>query len=145
MLLAVRRLVLFSLLALVIACESSAEFPVPSGPPLQVALDPQFTFYTEGTWALDGFSEELALQLAKYNMKVVDRRTAPPLVAEINLGVWGNRHVVDVYVVRDGDRAYAGRVSVPDLALPTLDASARLVAPLVARSAWHLGGNVPAR
>jgi hypothetical protein len=120
------------------ACESRPAFPVPAGPPLEVALDPQFRFYTMGTWALDNFAGELAVQLRKYNMVVVDRRAAPHLVAEIDLGVLANPHAIDVYLVRDGARAYAGRVRVPDLSPTTLDVSAQLVAPLIARPAWGL-------
>jgi len=126
------------------ACESSAAFPVPGGPPLPVAIDAQFRFYTMGTWAIDGFDEELAAQLRKYNMVVVDRRAAPHLVAEINLGVLANPQAIDVYLVRDGARAYAGRVRVPDLSPTTLEASAQLVAPLIARRAWSYTSPPPA-
>jgi len=122
------------------ACDSPPAFPVPAGPPLAVALDAQFRFYTLGTWALDSFDEELATQLRKYNMVVVKPQAAPHLVAEINLGVAANPQAIDVYLVRDGERAYAGRVRVPDLAPSTLDVSAQLVAPLIARQAWRLGG-----
>jgi hypothetical protein len=122
------------------ACESAPALRVPSGPPLPVALDAQFRFYTMGTWALDSFDEELASQLGKYNMAVVKGQPAPHLVAEINLGVAANPQAIDVYLVRDGERAYAGRVRVPDLAPSTLDVSAQLVAPLIARQAWRLGG-----
>jgi hypothetical protein len=59
-------------------------------------------------------------------------------VAEINLGVLGNGQAIDVYLVRDGARAYAGRVRVPDLAPLTLDVAAQLVAPVIARPAWGL-------
>ncbi|HEY5239909.1 MAG TPA: hypothetical protein VIJ22_00525 [Polyangiaceae bacterium] len=122
------------------ACDSAPAFPVPAGPPLAVAVDAQFRFYTLGTWALDSFDEELATQLRKYNMVVVDPRAAPHLVAQIDLGVEANPHAIDVYVVRDGQRAYAGRVRVPDLSPSTLAVSAQLVAPLIARQAWRLGG-----
>ena len=123
-----------------VACDSPPAFPVPGGPPLPVALDTQFRFYTMGTWVLDGFDQELATQLRKYNMVVVDRKAAPHLVAEVNLGVLANPHAIDVYLVRDGARAYAGRGNVPDLSPTTLDVAAQLVAPVIARPAWWLAG-----
>jgi hypothetical protein len=126
-----------------VACDSRAAFPVPEGPPLQIALDVQFRFYTMGTWAIDNFDEELGTQLRKYNIVVVDRRAAPHVVAEIDLGVLANGQAIDVYLVRDGARAYAGRVRVPDLSPTTLDVSAQLVAPVIARPAWGLA--VPAK
>jgi hypothetical protein len=134
---------LFLLFLTAAACDSPPAFPVPAGPPLAIAVDAQFRFYTLGTWAKDSFDEELAVQLRKYNMVVVDRRAAPHLVAEIDLGVLANPHAIDVYLVRDGARAYAGRVRVPDLSPTTLEVSAQLVAPLLAKPAWGLAG--PAR
>ena len=125
------------------ACGSEPAFPVPAGPPLPVALDAQFRFYTMGTWAIDSFDDELASQLRKYNMVVVDRRAAPHLVAEIDLGVLANPNAVDVYLVRDGART-VGRVRVPDLAPTTLEASAQLVAGL-ARNGRGLGNPDPLR
>jgi hypothetical protein len=129
---------LLLLLFTAVACESPPAFPVPGGPPLPVALDTQFRFYTLGTWAKDSFDEELATQLRKYNMVVVDRKAAPHLVAEIDLGVLANGQAIDVTLVRDGTRAYAGRVNVPDLSPTTLDVAAQLVAPVIARPAWGL-------
>jgi hypothetical protein len=126
------------------ACESGPAFPVPGGAPLPVALDPQFRWYTLGTWTLQSFDEELATQLSKYNMVVVPRKAQQHLVAEINLGVGANPRAIDVYLVRDGEREYAGRVRVPDLSPTTLDASAQLIAPVLARRAWNLGGPAPA-
>jgi hypothetical protein len=127
------------LLAPLFGCESPPPaFPVPEGPPIHVALDVQFVGYTLGTWVIDEFSDALAEQLAKYNVKVVGKKAAADYLAEINLGVWGNRHAIDVYVVHDGQRRPAGRVNVPDLSWTTLDVSAQLVAPLIARQAWGL-------
>jgi hypothetical protein len=151
-----------SLLALVpaLACESAPAFRAPSGPPIAVALDVRFVRYTLGQWAVDGFDESLEEQLAKYNVKVVDARAAPTFVALIDLGVPGNRRAIDVYLSRDdqpevppqvGRRPeghtrteLAGRVWVTDLSQTTLEASAQLVAPLIARKAWGLdqGGEV---
>ena len=121
-----------------VACDSPPAFPAPGGPPLRVALDVQFRVYTMGTWAIDSFDEELATQLRKYNMVVVDRKTEPQLIAEVDLGVLANPHAIDVYLRHNGERAYAGRVRVPDLSTTTLDVAAQLVAPLIARPAWGL-------
>ena len=121
-----------------VACDSPPAFPAPGGPPLRVALDTQFRVYTMGTWAIDSFDEELATQLRKYNMVVVDRKTEPQLVAEVDLGVLANPNAIDVYLRRNGERRYAGRVRVPDLSTTTLDVAAQLVAPLIARPAWGL-------
>jgi hypothetical protein len=133
------RLPALLLLALTpVACESQPAFPVPAGPPIPVVIDAQFPVYTMGTWRTDEFTDELARQLAKYNMRVVPRGSEPHLIAAINLGLWNNYHAVDVYLARDGEPEFAGRVRVPDLAPTTLDASARLVAPLIARRAWGL-------
>ena len=122
------------------ACESPPVFHTPGGPPLPVAVDAQFRDWTLGTWALRNFDEELGAQLAKYNMVIVPRKPAQHLVAEINLGVPGNWQAIDVYLVRDGEREYAGRVRVPDLSPTTLDVSAQLLAPVIARRAWNLKG-----
>ena len=47
----------------VAACDVPRAFVAPGGPPLPVVLDAQFRYATLGTWALDGFDEELATQL----------------------------------------------------------------------------------
>jgi hypothetical protein len=130
---------LLLLLAPLLACESPPAFSTPGGPPLAVALDARFPFDTLGMWRLDDFDAELATQLAKYNLRVVDARTAPRLLAEINLGVPGNFQAIDVYLVRDGRRTPAGRIHMTDLSPTTLEASAQLVAPVIARAAWGLG------
>ena len=118
--------------------EPPPAFPVPGGRAKTVALDAKFVVYTEGTWVLDEFDRELADQLVKYNLKVVGKTPAPDLVAEINLGIWGNRHAIDVYLARNGDESFAGRVGVPDLSWTTLDAAAEPVAQVIARKAWGI-------
>ena len=120
------------------ACESGPAFAVPAGPPIPVALDVEFPFYTMGTWALDEFKEELGRQLAKYNMRVVPHGPEAHRIAAINLGLWNNHQAIDVYLSHDGEPEFAGRVRVPDLAMTTLDASTQLIAPLIARRAWGL-------
>jgi hypothetical protein len=125
---------LIAFVALLIGCESRPAFQVPRGPAVPIALDVSFARYTEGRWALDEFEGELTLQLAKYNFQVVDRKTKPDLVARVDLGLLGYRQAVDVYLVQAGTREYAGRVRVPDLSMPTLDAATPLVAEVVARA-----------
>lgn len=120
-------------------CESPPAFPVPQGPPQELALDVEFARWTMGTWSLDEFDEELATQLAKYNIRVVDPRARPRLVAHVELGLLGYRQAIDVDVVRDGVARRAGRVRVPDLSMTTLDAAAPLVAAVVARAVWMPG------
>ena len=136
-----------ALLALVVAlscaCESGPAFPVPAGPPQAIALDVEFAHWTLGRWAIDNFDEELATQLAKYNLHVVDRRSAPRLVARIDLGLPGYRQAIDVDLVRDGLRGRAGRVRVPDLQETTLDVAAQLVAQVIARAVWMPAAPVP--
>jgi len=119
-------------------CESKPAFQAPAGPPARVALDVRLPVDTIGTWTTDRFSQELALQLAKYNVVVVGRHEVAPTVARVDLGLWGYRSAIDVYVERDGSKTYAGRVVLPDTTQSTIEASAQLVAPLVARDAWGL-------
>lgn len=94
----------------------------------------RFAHWTLGTWALDNFDEELATQLAKYNIRVVDGKTRPRLVARVDLGLLGYRQAVDVALLSWGNREGTGRVLVPDLSPTTLDAAAPLVAAVVARA-----------
>jgi hypothetical protein len=119
-----------------VGCESKPAFQVPAGPPARVALDVRLPIDTVGTWTTDQFSQELATQLAKYNVVVVHRGATAPMVARVNLGLWGYRTAIDVYVEHDGTREHAGRVVVPDTSLVTMEASAQLVAPIVARNVW---------
>lgn len=137
------RLLLALVLAFALGCESPAAFPVPAGPPIPMALDVELPVYTLGTWYLQGFSESLAIELMKYNIRVVDKRAAPKTVAIINLGLLGYHQAVDVYLSRDGETTAAGRVHVPDLSETTIEIAAQLVAQVLARSAWGLGESAP--
>jgi hypothetical protein len=137
------RLALALVLVFALGCESPAAFPVPAGPPIPMALDVKLPCYTLGTWLLQGFSESLAIELAKYNIRVVDNREAPKAVAVINLGLYGYRQVIDVYLTRDGQTIPAGRVHMPDLSETTVEMAAQLVAQVVGRSAWGLGEPAP--
>jgi hypothetical protein len=133
-----RLVALLVLVLTVVACESGPAFAVPAGPPIPVALDVKFPVYTMTTLTIDEFSDELGRQLAKYNMRVVPRGPEAHLLAAINLGLWNNHQAIDVYLSHDGEPEFAGRVRVPDLAPTTLDASAQLVAPIIAQRAWGL-------
>src|SRR5258708_14985574 len=73
-------------LALAGSCDPPPAFPVPSGPPRAIALDVRLPVYVLGRWTIDGFSETLRLELAKYNITVVQRRSPEPIVARIDLG-----------------------------------------------------------
>jgi hypothetical protein len=127
---------LYLAVALFCACESRPAFSAPPGPPASVALDVELAHWTLGRYAIDSFEQALRDELAKYNIRVVDRRTAPSLVARIDLGLPGYRQAIDVDLVHDGVRASAGRVRVPDLQETTLDVAAELVAAMIARAVW---------
>jgi hypothetical protein len=138
------RLVLMVVLAVGLGCgESPPAFRVPAGPPIPMALDVRLPVDTLGTWIVQGFSESLAIELAKYDIRVVDRRAAPRDVAVVNLGLLGYRQAIDVYLTRDGETTRLGRIHVPDVSETTLDAAAQLVAQVLARSAWGLGKTTP--
>jgi hypothetical protein len=130
--------------ALFCACESQPAFPVPPGPAATVALDVELAHWTLGRYAIDSFEQALGDELAKYNIRVVDPRTRPRLVARINLGLPGYRQAIDVDLVRDGASTPAGRVRVPDLQETTLDVAAQLVAAVIARAVWMPPGQPPA-
>jgi hypothetical protein len=130
----------FSWLALSLACgcDTPPAFPAPSGPAREIALDVQLPVYVLGTWVVDGFSETLRLELAKYNITVVSRRLRPGVVALIDLGHFTYRdwQEVDVALVHDHETTPLGRVRVPDLSMTTLDVAAQPVAALIARWIW---------
>jgi hypothetical protein len=125
--------------------ESPPAFPVPAGPPIPMALDVRLPVDTLGTWIVQSFSESLTIELAKYDIRVVDRRAMPRAVAVVNLGLLNYRRAIDVYLTRDGETTRAGRVHVPDVSEATFDAAARMVAQVLARSAWGLGTSPPDR
>ncbi len=79
-----RALLLLVALALAWGCDTPPVFSVPSGPPRAIALDVRLPVDVLGTWTVDGFSQTLRLELAKYNIKVVDRRSRPGVVALID-------------------------------------------------------------
>jgi hypothetical protein len=127
----------FVLFALVLACgcDSRPVFPVGMGDRARVAIDAHYPVYVMGTWSIDGFKESLGLELAKYNVEIVDRRDAPDLVVFVDIGHWQYLEVIDVDVIRRDERIRAGRVRVPDLAQTTLFAAAQPVAAIIAQEA----------
>jgi hypothetical protein len=133
-----RPALLVAALTIVAACSNGAAFPVPNGPPRAIALDVQLPLWVLGRWTIDGFSETLRAELAKYNVVVVDRRASPAGVAIVDLGRWTYRdwQEVDVAVVDRGETTPLGRLRVPDLSMTTLDVAAQSVAALLARWVW---------
>jgi hypothetical protein len=130
--------------ALFCGCESQPAFSAPPGPPASVALDVELAHWTLGRYAIESFEQALGDELAKYNIRVVDLRTTPRLVARIDLGLPGYRQAIDVDLVHDGVRASAGRVRVPDLQEMTLNVAAQLVAAVIARAVWMPSATGPA-
>jgi hypothetical protein len=128
----------WALLTLVAGCAAPPAFPVPEGSRKRIALDVQLPVAVLGTWTTDGFRETLRLELAKYNVAVVDRRQSPDAVALIDLGRWtyGSWQEIDVGLDEDGHVAALGQIRVPDLSMTTTDVAAQTVAELIARRLW---------
>ena len=128
---------LWVVLAFSFGCaQPTPEFPAWSGPPKPIALDVQLPVYVLGRWTVDSFSETLTLELARYNIAVVDRRSAPKIIALIDLGRWTYRswQEIDVSLARAGETIPVGRVHVTDLSTSTLDVAAQSVALLIAKA-----------
>ena len=135
---------LWVVLAFSFGCaQPTPEFPVWSGPPEAIALDVQLPVYVLDRWTVDSFSETLTLELARYNIAVVDRRSAPKIIALIDLGRWTHRswQEIDVGLARGGETISVGRIRVTDLSTSTLDVAAQSVALLIAKA---IGTNEPA-
>jgi hypothetical protein len=133
----VRLAPLWVVLAFSFGCtKPTPEFPCGSGPPKPIALDVQLPVYVLGRWTVDSFSETLTLELARYNIAVVDRRSAPRIIALIDLGRWTYRswQEIDVGLARAGETIPVGRVDVTDLSTSTLDVAAQSVALLIAKA-----------
>jgi hypothetical protein len=125
-------------LALVGSCNTPPTFPVPSGPAKTIGLDVTLPVYVSGTWLVDEFSEALGLELAKYNIRVVDRRSRPGTVALIVLGrlTYREWQEIDVTLAQNSTTTQLGRIRLPDLSMTTIDVAAQLAAPLIARRIW---------
>ncbi len=133
-----RALLLLVALALAWGCDTPPVFSVPSGPPRAIALDVRLPVDVLGTWTVDGFSQTLRLELAKYNIKVVDRRSRPGVVALIDLGRLTYRawQEIDVAVAHDDKTTPLGRIALTDTSMTTFDVAAQSVATLIARWIW---------
>jgi hypothetical protein len=138
-----RALPLLFLLVLLAACESRPAFPPPEGREATIALDVEFARWTLDRWSQDGFGATLTEELAKYNIKVVDRHKQPSYVARIDLGLWAYRNAVDIYLLRGEEYARLPRVMVPDLQTTTLDVAAQLIAAVIAKGVWSEERDVP--
>jgi hypothetical protein len=117
-------------LALLAGCAEPPATRVPTSGPFPIAVDEQ-----RPVWTLERLSNNPALrmELERRNMTVVAPAQARA-VAQIDLGVWGDHHVVDVYLARDGRRSCLARIRIPDQGMTTLDVTAGWVAELVARA-----------
>jgi hypothetical protein len=126
-------------LALASSCDSPPAFPPPSGPPRAIALDVRLPVYVLGRWTIDGFSETLRLELAKYNITVAERRSHESIVARIDLGrvTYRQWQEIDVALAHDDETTLLGRIQVPDLSMTTLDVAAQSVATLIAKWIWR--------
>jgi hypothetical protein len=134
----VRIAAVWGLLSLLVSCAAPAAFPVPEGPPKRVALDVELPVDVLGTWTTSGFTETLRLELAKYNIAVVDRSQLPDATVLVDLGRWTYRswQEIDVALDDDGKAETLGRIRVPDLSTTTTDVAAQIVATLIARRLW---------
>jgi hypothetical protein len=135
-------------LALAWGCDTPPAFPVPRGPPRTIALDVRLPVVVLGTWTVDGFSETLRLELAKYNIRVDDRRSRPGVVALINLGrlTYRTWQEIDVaLIIRDDKTTPLGRIAVTDTSMTTMDVAAQSVAVLIARCIWATALATPGR
>jgi hypothetical protein len=140
-------LLLAAALALVAGCDLPPAFAVPSGPPRSVALDVELPIHVLGRWTVDGFSDTLRMELAKYNIEVGPRRSEGDVVALIDLGrvTYRDWQEIDVALARGDAMSPWDRVHVPDLSMTTLDVAAQSVAALIARRVWSLPAAVPAQ
>lgn len=112
--------------------------PVPSGSLTAIALRVGFFVPSLGTWTVDGFSESLREQLARYAVAVVGDHDPPENTAVVTLGDWSDRvgvgRSIDVAIVNEGGVSHAGRVRIPDLSMTTLAVAAEYVAVLIVRT-----------
>ena len=125
-------------LCLAPGCGEQPAFPVPHGSTAAIALDVQLPVPVLGTWKIDGFSETLRLELAKYHISVADRPSPMIPLAAVDLGqiTYRQWQEVDVTVAYGGQTTLLGRIRVPDLQMTTLDVAAQPVAELIARWVW---------
>jgi hypothetical protein len=123
-------------------CASEPAFPVPSGPPTPVAVEVAPALWTSGRAWLDDFRGELRERLRRYNITLVDARDRSPYLARVNLGEGAYRQGIDVWVEHDRTVTPATRLRIPDYEMTTLEASAPLIAEIIARDVY---GDAPGR
>lgn len=75
----------------------------------------------------------LNAELERRNLRRVQLREAV-VVGQIDLGLWNNSRVVDVYLVREGLRTCLGRIQVSDLTMTTVDTLAGWIAEMLAEA-----------
>jgi len=114
-----------------LGCEATEPTRVPGPEAFPIACDAQPVLFSAGRPVF--FEETLKSQLARRNIRVVDVKDSAA-VAQIDLGLWGYRSAVEVYLVREGKRMCAGRLLVPDQAMTTMDVGAEIVAEIIARA-----------
>jgi hypothetical protein len=114
-----------------LGCEAPEPTRVPGQDAFPIACDAQPVLYSAGRPIF--FDETLKSQLARRNIRVVGVKDSAA-VAQIDLGLWGYRSAVEIYLVREGKRMCAGRLLVPDYAMTTMDIAAEMVAEIIARA-----------
>jgi hypothetical protein len=114
-----------------LGCEAPEPTRVPGPEAFPIACDAQPVLFSAGRPIF--FDETLKSQLARRNIRVVGVKDSAA-VAQIDLGLWGYRSAVEVYLVREGKRMCAGRLLVPDQSMTTMDVAAEMVAEIIARA-----------
>jgi hypothetical protein len=114
-----------------LGCAAPEPTRVPGPEAFPIACDAQQVLFSAGRPVF--FDQTLKSQLARRNIRVVGVKDAAA-VAQIDLGLWGYRSAVEVYLVRDGRRMCAGRLLVPDQAMTTMDVAAEMVAEIIAQA-----------
>jgi len=119
-----------------LAPSSASASSVPAGPPTSLSLRVGFYVPVLGTWLVDGFSDSLREELAKYDVRVVQAPESST-TAVITLGDWsdylGPGRSIGVALVGEGGVTPTGRVWLPDLSMNTLSVAAEQVAVIIVR------------
>jgi hypothetical protein len=115
-----------------LACEVAAPRAARNAVPQWIDLDVELPVWELGRWTVDGFSQSLRAELEGYNIHVDPHPAQGRPLVLVDLGMWENRRAIDVSITRAGRTVHAGRVMIPDRSMTTLDASAALVASVIA-------------
>jgi hypothetical protein len=118
---------------LLLACDGAPPRAASSGPPQWIALDVELPVWELSRWTVSGFTETLRLELEERSIHV-ERDTGGEAQRRVlvNLGLYNNRHAIDVALAHAGRTVFLGRVTIPDRSMTTLDAAAPLVASVIA-------------